>query len=371
MIAMNTPQLSKIRRQIAWQAARLIYDEEVSEYYPAKMKAARRVCQGWVKPWDLPSNVEIREQLLSFSRTMDGQQHTDQLLAMRLAALRLMHRLSAFRPRLVGSVLTGHIRPGSDIDMHLFAASLEAITELLDEDLMSFRVERKTVHKEGQERHYVHIHIHDQYRYEITVYPHRTAHVVMKCSISGKPMERASIAELEQLFGQEYPQLDLEDQLESLQQTPDRFQVYLALLLPLENVNQNWTYHPEGDALYHSLQVFELACAERPYDEEFLTAALLHDVGKAIDPEDHVAAGLEALDGFISQRTGWLIENHMDAHRLRDGTIGSRHRNRLAGHESFEELTLLAECDRKGRQPGMQVAEVEEAIEQLRMLDRE
>ena len=30
MIAMNTPQLSKIRRQIAWQAARLIYDEEVS-----------------------------------------------------------------------------------------------------------------------------------------------------------------------------------------------------------------------------------------------------------------------------------------------------------------------------------------------------
>ena len=63
------------------------------------------------------------------------------------------------------------------------------------------------------------------------------------------------------------------------------------LLLPLENVKQNPEYHPEGDALYHSLQVFDLARDELPYDEEFLLAALLHDVGKAIDPRDHVAAG--------------------------------------------------------------------------------
>ena len=41
-------------------------------------------------------------------------------------------------------------------------------------------------------------------------------------------------------------------------------------------------YHPEGDALYHSLQVFDLACEESPYDEDFLLAALLHDVGKAM-----------------------------------------------------------------------------------------
>ena len=54
--------------------------------------------------------------------------------------------------------------------------------------------------------------------------------------------------------------------------------------------------------LYHSLQVFELAREALPYDEEFLLAALLHDVGKAIDARDHVAAGLEALDGHITPR---------------------------------------------------------------------
>ena len=67
------------------------------------------------------------------------------------------------------------------------------------------------------------------------------------------------------------------------------------LLLPLEEVKGSPTYHPEGDVLYHSLQVFELARERRPYDEEFLLAALLHDVGKALDPADHVQAALDAL----------------------------------------------------------------------------
>ncbi len=46
---MNSP---KLRRQIAFEAARLMYQRQESEYYQAKMKAARRICQGWVKPSD-------------------------------------------------------------------------------------------------------------------------------------------------------------------------------------------------------------------------------------------------------------------------------------------------------------------------------
>ena len=73
----------------------------------------------------------------------------------------------------------------------------------------------------------------------------------------------------------------------------DRFALYRLRLVPLEAIKQNPKYHPEGDVLYHSLQVFHLARDARPYDEEFLLAALLHDVGKAIDPQDHCAAGVE------------------------------------------------------------------------------
>jgi predicted HD phosphohydrolase len=136
----------------------------------------------------------------------------------------------------------------------------------------------------------------------------------------------------------------------------------------LENVKQSRKYHPEGDALYHTLQVFDLACDELPYDEEFLLAALLHDVGKAIDPRDHVAAGLEALAGFITQRTHWLIEHHMLAHGILDQTLGMRAKRRLREHEDYETLLLLCECDRAGRQAGVATPEVEEALDYIRNL---
>ena len=48
-------------------------------------------------------------------------------------------------------------------------------------------------------------------------------------------------------------------QLSEMDMHPDRFAVFLSLLIPLENVRQNLKYHPEGDALFHSLQVFGLA----------------------------------------------------------------------------------------------------------------
>ena len=100
------------------------------------------------------------------------------------------------------------------------------------------------------------------------------------------------------MLREEDPDIDLDSEISDLESALDRFELYRMLLEPLAEVKQSPEYHPEGDALYHSLQVFELARDRAPYDEEFLLAALLHDVGKAIDPADHVAAGLEALDGL-------------------------------------------------------------------------
>src|SRR5205085_2839692 len=135
--------------------------------------------------------------------------------------------------------------------------------------------------------------------------------------------------ELEQFLECEYPYLDVAAALSDMAAQIDRFQLFESLLLPLENVKGPLKYHPEGDMLYHSLQVFDLARDEAAYDEEFLSAALLHDVGKAIDAQDHVAAGLDALDGFITERTAWLIEHHMLAHALANSTLGARARRRL------------------------------------------
>jgi hypothetical protein len=361
---------SKLRQQIAWEAARLMYQRQESEYYRAKMKAAHRLCQGWATPADLPSNAEIRDQIQLFARVHEGDARKDSLRAMRLAALAMMERLERFRPRLIGSVLTGHIRQGSDIDIHVFSDSLEGVGHALEQHGLPFEVQRKLVRKNGESRTYVHMHVDAEFTFELTVYSAKEAHYVFKSSITGKPIERASIAELRQFLAEEYPELDLEEALGEAREQVDRFQVYQSLLLPLENVKQSLKYHPEGDALYHSVQVFDLARNELPYDEEFLLAALLHDVGKAIDSHDHVTAGLEALDGTISERTAWLIEHHMLAHELADQTIGRRAHRRLREHELYEDLLLLGKCDRGGRKRGVEAPELDEALDYVRELDR-
>ncbi len=360
----------KLRREIAFEAARLMYVRQESEYYRAKMKAARRICQGWVKPADLPSNREIRDQIQAFARMHEGDRRHDNLRDMRVEALRLMRILRAFRPRLIGSTLTGHVRHGSDIDLHLFADNISAVCGALDAEGVIYDVERKRVVKHGEERVFTHVHVQDRFPFELTIYAADLAHYMFKSSVTGKSIERASIAELEQFLAQEYPDLALDQAVLEAEQKVDRFQIYQMLLLPLENVKQSPKWHPEGDALYHSLQVYDLAVGELPYDEEFQLAALLHDVGKAIDPGDHVAAGLEALEGYITPRTQWLIEHHMDAQALRDGTLGARSRRRLQENENFDELMLLCDCDRNGRQRGVEVPELETALENLRELAR-
>lgn len=362
----------RLRHAIAFEAARLMYERIESEYYTAKRKAAKRLCRGSVKPEDLPSNAEIRELIQVFARTHEGDARLEHLKEMRLHALHLMRILCRYRPRLIGSVMTGHIRKGSDIDLHLFADSVEPITALLESEGYPFDVEHKQVVKHNETRIFTHIHVYDRFNFELTIYPENKAHYVFRSSITGKPIERASIAELEALIRREYPDVDLDGELLSQDETiHDPYPYYRMLLLALESVKQSAKHHPEGDVLYHSLQVFERAREVRPYDEEFLLAALLHDVGKGIDPTDHVAAGLQALEGLITERTRFLIEHHMQAHQYLQGTLGARQRKKLEASEDFEDLLLLRQCDDAGRVPGAVVGSVDEALDYLRELERQ
>jgi hypothetical protein len=281
-----------------------------------------------------------------------------------------MRLLRAFKPRLIGSVMTGHVRKGSDIDLHVFTDSAEGVTGALEAEGFQFDVERKQVVKHGEARVFTHVHVYDRFNYELTVYPEAKAHYVFKSSVTGKAIERASVRELEELIAREYPDLNVEDELASQAEAVDPYPLYRMLLLPLESVRQSPQYHPEGDALYHTLQVFELAKEARPYDEEFLLAALLHDVGKGIDRSDHVGAAVEALEGLITDRTRFLIEHHMLALEYQNGTLPTKQRRRLEASPDFEDLMLLRELDSAGRVPGASVGTVDEALGYLRELER-
>jgi hypothetical protein len=151
----------------------------------------------------------------------------------------------------------------------------------------------------------------------------------------------------------------------------DRFDRLAAMVAVLEAVRQDPARHPEGDALQHSLQVFAIVHGERPFDEELLTAALVHDVGLAIDRGGAVAAGCEAIDALVTPRTRWLVENLPAARAYADGTLGHRGRRRLEAHPDFLDALLLAEADRRGRVRGGTAPTLEQAIDALRALDRE
>ncbi len=328
--------------------------------------------KGWIKPADLPTNAEIREQVQTLARLHEGQDsHEQRLLGMRLRAVWWMRSLAEFHPKLLGSVLTGSIREGSDIDLHVFAANPHSITLELDELGIFYQLERKRVKKDGEERVFTHIHVRDEFPVELTVYHPSFLGFRFRSSITNKAIQRASLAEVERLIAMDHGVDSAQQQvrLNEIDSCPDRFMVFLSLLIPLENVRQSPKYHPEGDALFHSLQVYALAKEEMPYDEEFLLAALLHDVGKAIDPDDHIPAGLDALDGFISERTAWLIAHHMEAHKIHDRTIGARRRKRLAAHPWYEDLCILGQCDREGRVPGVEVDEPEEALDYIEQIE--
>ena len=214
----------RIRRQIAFLAAQMMYQRTESEYFTAKRKAAKQLGVEYrYRPGDLPSNAEIRDQIQAMARIHEGPKRLEHLRDMRLDALRLMRMLARFRPRLIGSVRTGHVRKGSDIDIHVFCDSLALVTDTLDELGLQYDVEHKRIVKHGEERIFTHIHVYDRYNFELTLYPEDKAHYVFKSSITGKAIERASIAELEALLLEEDPDLDLDEEVERLEDHIDRF----------------------------------------------------------------------------------------------------------------------------------------------------
>ncbi len=133
----------------------------------------------------------------------------------------------------------------------------------------------------------------------------------------------------------------------------------LSLLLALDGVRQNPRYHPEGDALYHSLQAFELARSSTD-DRALWGAALFHDVGKAIQSEDHDEVGADLLEGLVSPRIVWLVRHHLDL--LHEPALTKR---RLRGSRALYELQLLRRFDVGGRSKTKSVCSPESALSML------
>lgn len=131
----------------------------------------------------------------------------------------------------------------------------------------------------------------------------------------------------------------------------DNMKIIFKLLFYCIGVKQVEEYHPEGDVMNHTYQVFKWAIRES-MDVDLILAALLHDVGKAVDNKNHVRESVKLIEGFSSAKTVWLVKNHMRFWTYISGEMqGLKKCIDLSRHPWFSELVQLARWDKKGRNP--------------------
>lgn len=209
---MSAERYGGVRARITAEAARLMYEEGVDQYFTAKRMAAKRILgrvegrRARYRPADLPSNGEIRDALLLLAQHAEGNQRTRRLFALRIVALEAMRALSPFSPRLIGSVSTGHIRRGSDIDLNVFPDDEEALERHLRALGWTYERELVTILKGGEIREYVHYHVADAAPIELTVYAPRELRARPRSSTDGKPIVRFGLGALEALCAREHPE---------------------------------------------------------------------------------------------------------------------------------------------------------------------
>ena len=147
---MTSKRNAQLRRQVAYEAARLMADEGAADPRWALQKAAARV--GLRDRRDWPDAAEVDEALREQQRLFRPRQ-PDHLRALRQTALRAMEALARFRPRLVGPVLDGSADAQSRVSLYLFVDTPEEVIQVLLELRIPWReTQRRLGYANGKER---------------------------------------------------------------------------------------------------------------------------------------------------------------------------------------------------------------------------
>ena len=189
-----------LRAAIADEAARIMLERGLSDYRAAKAKAVERLGLGNKAP--LPGNAEIAAALEARNRIFRADAHGDQLRRQRETAANIMERLAAFKPRLVGAVLSGQATEHATIDLHLFTDTAESVAEQLG--LLGLRhraIELRHQWRRGRAeaipgfRFFV-----EESECVASVFPERRRAHAPLSPVDGRPMKRADLREIRGLL---------------------------------------------------------------------------------------------------------------------------------------------------------------------------
>jgi hypothetical protein len=198
--ATPTARSAETRRRVAVEAARLISESGLRDYRQAKLKAAARL--GIQGEADLPRNDEIEDALREHQRLFHARDHDATLRRLRATACEAMRFLRAHEPRLVGAVLDGSADAHSAVCLHLYTDQPHEVLGRLMEQGIPFeqqtrrmRIDRDTTREFGAL-----VFGADGTPIDLTVLPYDLLRQAPLDRISGKPMQRATLAAVEALL---------------------------------------------------------------------------------------------------------------------------------------------------------------------------
>ncbi|WP_298575783.1 hypothetical protein [uncultured Luteimonas sp.] len=188
------------RHRLAHEAARLMAEGGIRDYHQAKLKAAERL--GFHDDASLPRNREIEDALREYQRLFLGDSQADGLRMRREAALRALEFFDRFDPRLVGPVLDGTADARTPIALQLYSDDADAVTRFLEEAGIpaESRARRLRLDRIREGDFPVWMFTAEDLGFELTVLPAVALRQAPLSSIDGKPMKRASAAQLRQLL---------------------------------------------------------------------------------------------------------------------------------------------------------------------------
>jgi hypothetical protein len=194
------PRADLLRQAVAEEAARIMREQGVDDFLLAKRKAAERL--GVTDASILPRNTEIEAALVAHQRLFAADRHEADLALLRRSALEAMRLMADFQPRLVGPVLAGTASPHSEINLHLFSDSPETVSLRLEERGVPHEVlERRLRYERDRSVSYPALRfVAGRQTVDAVVFPLDGIRQAPSSPVDGKPMRRASTAEVEALL---------------------------------------------------------------------------------------------------------------------------------------------------------------------------
>ena len=199
----GTPRDQRMRQRLTQEAARIMVDEGVRDYYQAKRKAAARLAAPDTQ--NMPRNREIQEAVAEYQRLFQGESQAGRLRELRETAREAMRFFERFRPRLVGSVLDGTAGDWSDVNLHVFADTPEQLDVFLMDQGIPFECSERRLRfqKETWLTFPVYRFVAGSETVDLTLFTEDGLRQPPLSPVDGQPMTRANLQMLDALLAED------------------------------------------------------------------------------------------------------------------------------------------------------------------------